>query len=88
MEKDTIITLDDNSMYALLDETIIENKKYFFAVKIDKESNNPTDEYEIFECEEENGETYMNLLDDEDFKQSILLDFTNNFLNNIENEEA
>ena len=35
MEKDTIITLEDNTNYALLDETIIEGRKFFFAVKID-----------------------------------------------------
>ena len=44
MEKDTIITLDDNEMYALLDETIIDKVKYFFAVKLDQ-NNNPTTEY-------------------------------------------
>ena len=38
MEKDTLITLDDNTEYALLDETIIEGTKYFFAVKLDTET--------------------------------------------------
>ena len=32
MEKDMIITLDDDTSYALLDETTLQDKKYFFAV--------------------------------------------------------
>lgn len=83
MEKDTIITLDDNTTYALLDETIIDNKKYFFALKLD-ENNNPTTDYEIFENEEEDGEIYMNILEDEDLKQSIMVEFTNNYMKKIE----
>ena len=84
MEIDTIITLDDNSVYALLDETIIDERKYFFAVKLDNK-NNPTTEYEIFECIIENGETYMELVSDNEFKESILVDFTNNYIKMVEN---
>ena len=41
MEKDTMITLEDNSTYVLLDETEINAKKYFFAVKVDNETGKP-----------------------------------------------
>ena len=44
MEKDTIITLEDETEYALLDESSIDDKKYFFAVKLDKTTGNPTTE--------------------------------------------
>lgn len=84
MEIDTIITLDDNSVYALLDETIIDERKYFFAVKLDNK-NNPTTEYEIFESVIEDGETYMELVSDNEFKESILVDFTNNYIKMVEN---
>ena len=80
MEKDTMITLEDGSIYVLLDETYIDDKKYFFAVKIDNETQNPTTEYEIFEEEIEDGESYMITLEDGDFKQAILIDFTNNYM--------
>lgn len=86
MEKDTIITLEDNSVYVLLDETKIEDEKYFFAVKLD-ENNNPTTEYEIFKYVEEDGEVFMDTLEDEILKQSILVDFTNNFVKEIEESE-
>lgn len=84
MEKDTIITLDDNTNYALLDETIIEGKKYFFAVKIDNESQNPTTDYEIFEEEQEGEDIYMNTLEDSEFKETVLIDFTNNYMKMVE----
>ena len=83
MEKDTMITLEDGETYVLLDETEINDKKYFFAVKIDNETQNPTTEYEVFEEEIEDGETYMVTLDDGDFKQAILIDFTNNYMHMV-----
>lgn len=83
MEKDTLITLEDNTEYALLDDTTIEGTKYFFAVKLDTATKNPTTEYEIFEEEIDGEDTYMNALDESDFKQAILLDFTNNYMNMV-----
>lgn len=83
MEKDTMITLDDDTTYVLLDETEIEGKKYFFAVRVDNETKNPTTEYEVFEEEVEDGETYMNALDESPTKQAILIDFTNNYMHMV-----
>ena len=80
MEKDTIITLDDNTKYALLDETEIDGTNYFFGVKLDNETENPTTEYEIFEEEIEDGDTYMSALEESDIKQSVLVNFTNNYM--------
>ena len=85
MEKDTIITLEDNDKYALLDETIIKGKKFFFAVKVDEESGNPTTNYEIFEEEIENEDVYMNTIEEGEFKQAILVDFTKKYIQNIDN---
>ena len=83
MEKDTIITLEDGTDYALLDESIIEDKKFFFAVKVDKVSGNPTTEYEVFEEEREGDDIYMSSLEEGDYKQAILIDFTNNYMNMV-----
>ena len=80
MEKDTIITLDDDTKYALLDETEIDGTNYFFGVKLDNETENPTTEYEIFEEEIEDGDTYMSALEESDIKQSVLVNFTNNYM--------
>lgn len=84
MEKDTIITLEDETSYALLDETIMDDKKYFFAVKLDNKTQNPTTEYEVFEEETEGEDVYMNALEESDFKQAILIDFTNNYMHMVE----
>lgn len=84
MEKDSIITLDDNTEYALLDETTLNNKKYFFAVLLDSKSGNPTTKYEIFEEEIDGNDTYMNTLEESDFKQAVLVEFTNNYMKNVE----
>ena len=95
MEKDTIITLEDGTMYALLDETEIENNKYFFAVKLDNKTENPTTEYEVFVEETEGDDVYMSALEESDYKQAILIDFTNNYMHMVgdlmessENKEA
>ena len=83
MEKDTMITLDDNTNYILLDETVINEKKYFFAVKYDETTGNPTTDYEVFEEEIEDGESYMITLEDDALKQAILIDFTNNYMHMV-----
>ena len=44
---------------------------------------NPTTEYEVFEEEIEDGDTYMTTLDEGDFKQAILIDFTNNYMHMV-----
>ena len=87
MEKDTIITLDDNTEYALLDETKLDGKKYFFAVLIDKDNGNPTTTYEVFEEEIDGDDVYMNTLEESDFKQAVLVEFTNNYMKSIEESE-
>ena len=50
MEKDTIISLGDYE-FALLDEVILDNQKYFFAVQMVKGTDNITDNYYYFKEE-------------------------------------
>lgn len=82
MEKDTIITLDDNTEYALLDETIIDGRKFFLSVLLDK-TGNPKNEFEIFEEEQDGNDTYMNALEESTLKNNILKGFTSNYLNQL-----
>ena len=44
MKKDTIITLEDNEKYVLLDQVELENGKYFLALELD-ENEEPTRHY-------------------------------------------
>lgn len=82
MEKENIIVLDDDSKYMLLDETNIEEYKFFFAVKLN-ENDEPTTQYEVFKEVLEEGEIYIDILDDSNYKQALLIDFTNNYMNKI-----
>ena len=83
MDINTIITLEDKSKYVLLDKIIKNKKKYFFAISLDKEDN-PTTEYEIFELEKNNKDTYMNIVEDIELRDNIFLEFTNNYVNSEE----
>jgi len=84
MDINTIITLEDKTKYVLLDKLIKNKKNYFFAIKLD-ENENPTTEYEIFELEKNNKDTYMNVIEDNELRENIFLEFTNNYINKEDN---
>lgn len=83
MKKNSMITFEDGTKYVLLDESFVNDIKYFFAVEVNKENENPTTNYEVFEEVIEDGEKYLDFLDECDFKQALLLDFTNNYMNEV-----
>lgn len=83
MEINTIITLEDETKYVLLDKLIKNKKRYFFAIKLD-EQDNPTTEYELFELEKSNKDTFMNIVEDIELRENIFLEFTNNYINTKE----
>jgi hypothetical protein len=88
MEINTIVTLEDNSKYYLADETYQNGKKYFLGNKLD-ENEEPTDVSEIFEENLENGDTYLDIIDDPELLKSLGTIFTANFSNMVdETEEA
>ncbi len=87
MEKDTIITLEDNEKYILLDEVKVEGVKYFLALQL-TEDEQPTKNYEIFEEEVENGESYMIIVEDKNLKESLMVNFTLNYEEYVENFEG
>ncbi len=78
MKKDTIITLEDNEKYVLLDQVELENGKYFLALELD-ENEEPTRHYEIFEEEVEDGESYMTIVEDKNLKDALMVNFTLNY---------
>ena len=84
MEKDTIITLEDNEKYVLLDEVELESGKYFMALQL-TEDEQPTRHYEIFAEDIEDGESYMTIVDDENLKEAWMVNFTLNYEEYIEN---
>lgn len=64
MKVDTIVTLDGNERYYLVDKTEQDGKKYFLATKL-KEDNTPLEESQIFEEIVEEGTTYLETVADE-----------------------
>ena len=82
MKKDMIITLEDNTEYALMDESLVEGKKYFFAVKLDAKGN-PIKDFEVFEEYKDGKDIFMDVVEDENLKKALLVDFTNNYLNTV-----
>ena len=40
-------------------------------------------EYEVFEEEHDGDDIYMSALEESDYKQAILIDFTNNYMNMV-----
>ena len=87
MEKDTIITLEDNEKYVLLDEVELENGKYFLALRL-SENERPTKDYAIFEEEIEDGESYMTLVEDQNLKEALLVNFTLNYEEYVEDYDG
>ena len=84
MEKDTIITLEDNEKFLLLDKVELENANYFLALKL-TEDEQPTKQYEIFEEEIEDGDSYMSIVEDKNIKEALMVNFTLNYEEYIEN---
>ena len=84
MEKDTIITLEDNEKFLLLDKVKLENANYFLALKL-TDDEQPTKQYEIFEEEIEDGDSYMSIVEDKNIKEALMVNFTLNYEEFIEN---
>ena len=87
MEKDTIITLDDGCEFVILEKLNKNKNNYLLAVKIDKETNEPTKDYDIFLEEKENDDYFVETLDDEELKTELLNDFANIFTEELDKSE-
>ena len=87
MEKDTIVTLDENDRWYLAEETTQDGKKYFLAVIVD-ENNEPGDISKIYEEEKENGEYYLTEVTDEkilNYLTAVFIAKANDKLDEISN---
>lgn len=80
MNIEDIITLEDNKEYIILDIVEINQEKYLYCVGIDKDER-PTDEYKYFKEVVENGDTFLEKVEDEKVLKTIITLFTNDYLN-------
>jgi len=88
MKIDTIIDLDNNKHYLLLDETMVEDKKYFYAVGIKEDLSAPTEEYVFIEEVRKNDKLYAKMVNDDTLKLFLTTIFTKNYLELAESIEA
>ena len=80
--KDSIVTLENGKDYVLLEDITIENRKFYMAVQVDN-NDKPTGNYEVFEEHIDGEDTYLEPLEDGDLRNTILIGFTNNYINDV-----
>ena len=85
MTKDLIISLKDGIDYLLLDDTVLDNKKYFYAVALDK-NEEPTNDYKILAEFQEKNSFYVEEVEDKKMLELLITLFTNNYVNSVEEE--
>ena len=82
---DKIIELDNNKSYVILDETSLDNIKYYFGLRLD-EKEEPTNNYLFFEEIFDGVDVYLNPIDDEKMKGVLLTAFSINYLDKVYDE--
>lgn len=82
---DKIVELENNKSYAIIDETIIDNNKYYFGLRL---TNNDelTNNYLFFEELKEGNDTYLTPITEKNMKGLLLTAFTVNFLDKVYDE--
>lgn len=80
-----IVELDNSNSYVLLDETLLNNIKYYFALRLDK-NEEPTNFYLFFEETKEGSNTFLAPVEDDDEKKLLVTAFTVNFLDKVYDE--
>ena len=82
---DKIVELENNKNYAILDETIIDNNKYYFGLRLN-DKDEPTNNYLFFSEYKDNNDVYLTPVTDNDLKGLLLTAFTINFLDKVYDE--
>lgn len=76
---DKIVELENNKSYVILDETLLNNIKYYFGLRLN-DNEEPTNNYLFFEGFKEGNDTFLTPIEDEDMKGLLLTAFTVNFV--------
>ncbi len=82
---DKIVKLENDAKYVLLDETTIDNVKYYLGLRLD-EKNEPTDKYLYFEEKKEEKQMFLKPIKDDKVKDLLLTSFTINYLDKVYDE--
>ncbi len=84
MEIQSIITLEDDSTYELLDKTTYQDNLYFLAELLD-ENEEGIGKYKIFKQIKENDDVYVESEEQEDTLFAILKNFNSQFTTELAN---
>jgi hypothetical protein len=82
---DKIVELENNNNYVILEETNLNNVKYYFGLRLD-DKEEPTNNYLFFEESIEGSDTFLTPVEDDDMKGLLLTAFTVNFLDKVYDE--
>ena len=82
---DKIVELENNKSYLILEETELDDIKYYFGLRLN-ENEEPTNNYLFFEETHENNDTYLTPIEDKSLRSSLLTAFTINFLEKVYDE--
>lgn len=82
---DKIVELENDKSYVLLDETQLDNTKYYFGLRLN-EKEEPTNNYLFFEESKEGANTFLTPVEEDEMKGLLLTAFTVNFLDKVYDE--
>jgi len=82
---DKIVELENNKSYVMLDETVLNNIKYYLGLRLDQ-NEEPTNNYLFFEETLEGDNTFLTPIENEDMKGLLLTAFTVNLLDKAYDE--
>ena len=76
---DQIVELENNRSYVILDKTVIEDKVYYYGLRLNADDE-PTNNYLFFEETKDGNDIYLQPIEDEKTKGLLLTMFTVNYL--------
>ena len=82
---DKIVELENNKSYVILEETNLNDIKYYLGLRLD-ENEEPTNNYLFFEEILDNNNIYLTPIENDDMKGLLLTAFTVNFLDKVYDE--
>ena len=82
---DKIVELENNKSYVLLDESILNDSKYYFALRLN-ENEEPTNNYLFFEELKDDDNIFLSPILDDELKKILLTSFTINFIDKVYDE--
>lgn len=82
---DKIVELENGKSYAILDETVLDNNKYYFGLRL-ADNDELTNNYLFFQEYKENNDLFLTPIGDKNMKGLLLTAFTVNFLDKVYDE--